>query len=50
VTLYALYAAYRRDTGWATVATALSMTLNFAFVATLVRRYEDEIDAGDLER
>ena len=50
VTLYAFYAAYRRDTGGATVATALSMTLKFAFVAALVRRYEDEIGDADLER
>lgn len=50
VTLYAIYAAYRRDTGAATVATALSMTLKFAFVAALVRRYEDEIGDADLER
>jgi hypothetical protein len=50
VTLYAVYAAYRRDTGAATVATALSMTLKFAFVAALVRRYDEEIDASDLER
>ena len=46
VTLYAFYAAYRRDTGGATVATALSITLKFAFVAALVRRYEDETDAS----
>ena len=43
VTLYALYAAYRRDTGGATVATLLSMTLKFAFVAGLVRRFEDDL-------
>ena len=47
VTLYALYAAYRRNVGGATVATALSMTLKFAFVAGLVRRFGD--DLGDLE-
>jgi len=47
VTLYAIYAAYRRDVGGATVATALSMTLKFAFVAGLVRRFGD--DLGDLE-
>ena len=43
VTLYAIYAAYRRNVGGATVATALSMTLKLAFVAALVRRYEDEL-------
>ncbi|ELZ27625.1 hypothetical protein C475_06885 [Halosimplex carlsbadense 2-9-1] len=43
-TLYAVYAAYRRDVGGATVAGALAMTLKFAFVAALVRRYEDEIE------
>ena len=47
VTLYALYAAYRRDTGGATVATALSMTLKFAFVAALVRRFEDDLTELD---
>jgi len=45
VTLYAFYAAYRRNVGEATVATALSMTLKFAFVAALVRRYEGELDS-----
>jgi len=44
VTLYAIYAAYRRNVGGATVATALSMTLKFAFVAALVRRYEGALD------
>lgn len=43
VTLYALYAAFQQNTGGATVATALSMTLKFAFVAALVQRFEDEL-------
>ncbi|MFC7140230.1 DUF6653 family protein [Halosimplex aquaticum] len=43
-TLCAVYAAARRDVGGATVAGALAMTLKFAFVAALVRRYEDEIE------
>jgi len=47
ITLYAIYAAYRRDVGGATVATALSMTLKFAFVTGLVRRFGD--DLGELE-
>ena len=47
VTLYAIYAAYRRDTGGATVATALSMTLKLAFVAALVRRFENDLTALD---
>lgn len=47
VTLYALVAAYRRDTGGATVATSLSMTLKFAFVAGLVRRFEDDLPELD---
>lgn len=47
VTLYALVAAYRRDTGGATVATLLSMTLKFAFVAGLVRRFEDDLPQPD---
>lgn len=48
VTLYALYAAFRQNTGGATVATALSMTLKFAFVAGLVRRFENELTNIDL--
>ena len=47
-TLSAFAAAYRRDVGGATVATALAMTLKFAFVAALVRRYEDDLDAAEL--
>lgn len=47
VTLYALFAAYRRDTGGATVATLLSMTLKFAFVAGLVRCFEDDLPELD---
>lgn len=47
VTLYALYAAYRRNTGEATVATLLAMTMKMAFVAALVRRFEGELDALD---
>ncbi len=47
VTLCALYAAYRRNTGEATVATLLAMTLKMAFVAALVRRFEGELDALD---
>ncbi len=47
VTLYVFYAAARRDGRGATVATALSMALKFAFVAALVRRFED--DLGSLE-
>jgi len=43
-TLYAVYAASRRDVGGATVAGALAMTLKFAFVDALVRRYGDEIE------
>ncbi|WP_436908055.1 DUF6653 family protein [Halosimplex marinum] len=43
-TLYAVYAAYRRDVGGATVAGALAMTLKLAFVDALVRRYEGELD------
>lgn len=43
-TLYAVYAASRRDVGGATVAGALAMTLKFAFVAALVRRYEGAIE------
>jgi hypothetical protein len=43
-TLYAIYAALRRDAGGATVGTSLAMTLKFAFVATLVHRYEDDLD------
>jgi len=43
VTLYAIYAAYKQNTGGATVATALSMTLKLAFVAALVRRFEDDL-------
>jgi len=42
-TLYAVYAAYRRDVGGATVAGALAMTLKFAFVAALVRRYDGDL-------
>lgn len=42
-TLYALAAAYRRNVGGATVATSLAMTLKFAFVAALVRRYADDV-------
>lgn len=44
VTLYAFSAAYRRNVGGATVGGSLAMTLKFAFVAALVRRYEDDID------
>jgi hypothetical protein len=47
ITLYAIYAAYRQNTGGATVATALSMTLKLAFVAALVRYFED--DLADLD-
>ncbi|WP_436923218.1 DUF6653 family protein [Halosimplex amylolyticum] len=47
-TVYAFYAAYRRDAGGATVGTSLSMTLKFAFVAALVRRYEGELDSLDV--
>lgn len=47
VTIYAIYAAYRQNTGGATVATALSMTLKFAFVAALVRRYEADLTEYD---
>jgi hypothetical protein len=43
-TLYAVYAAYRRDVGGATVAGALAMTLKLAFVDALVRRYGEEIE------
>lgn len=43
VTLYSIYAAYQRNTGGATVATSFSMTLKFAFVAALVRRFEDDL-------
>ncbi|WP_123536233.1 DUF6653 family protein [Halosimplex salinum] len=49
-TLYALYAAYRRDVGGATVATALAMTLKFAFVAALVRRYEGDLSLDAYDR
>ncbi|WP_049914249.1 DUF6653 family protein [Halococcus saccharolyticus] len=47
ITLYAIYAAYRRNIGGATVATSLSMTLKFAFVAALVRRFEDDLSEFD---
>ena len=47
ITLYAIYAAYRQNTGGATVATAVSMTLKLAFVAALVRCFED--DLADLD-
>ncbi|QPV61694.1 hypothetical protein I7X12_13145 [Halosimplex litoreum] len=43
-TLYAVYAAYRRDVGGATVAGAVAMTLKLAFVDALVRRYGDEVE------
>jgi len=43
-TLYALWAAYRCNVGGATVGGSLAMTLKLAFVAALVRRYEDDIE------
>ncbi|WP_135366373.1 DUF6653 family protein [Halosimplex halophilum] len=49
-TLYAVYAAARQDTGGATVAGALAMTLKLAFVDALVRRYEGDLDALPAER
>lgn len=39
---YALYAAYRRQSGRATVAYAVSMALKFAWIEAIARQYDDE--------